>query len=357
MIHSIALKNFMAFEDIKLEFSPKINVIIGENGMGKSQLLKAIYSTYHSPFTRLDVPPVTSSNKAMQTDQLNAGLTDDLVDLFLPLDRKLGKLHHKGAKEQAEVSAMINNELFNYNFYNNSQNIALKSNTIHSLNTVTFIPTKEVLSFMEGFISVYSKYQLSFDRTYSDLCLALDLPLLRQEKLHEKSKWAIEKLEEIYSGKFVFHGGGKVTFKTKDDELSANAVAEGFRKLGSLARLLENGVINPGQSGPLIWDEPEANLNPNLMEKLVEILLELSRQGQQIILATHDYVLLKWFDLLVDSEKADHILFHTLYRNEGDKLSIRSTPNYKELNPNPIDEAFGYIVDKEIENEMGGLGK
>ena len=52
------------------------------------------------------------------------------------------------------------------------------------------------------------------------------------------------------------------------------------------------------KSGPLFWDEADCSLNPNLMKLLVQILLELSRNGQQIILTTHDYVLVKWFDLL-----------------------------------------------------------
>ena len=69
-------------------------------------------------------------------------------------------------------------------------------------------------------------------------------------------------IEEICGGQFVFHGGGKVTFKTGRAEYSANAIAEGFRKVGLLARLLETGAIQPGISGSLFWDEPESNLNP-----------------------------------------------------------------------------------------------
>lgn len=46
------------------------------------------------------------------------------------------------------------------------------------------------------------------------------------------------------------------------------------------------------------------------MEMLVCILLELLRNGQQIILAAHDYVLLKWFDILMDKTRNDHVRFH-----------------------------------------------
>lgn len=42
MISSLQLKNFVAFTDLAIEFSPGINIIIGENGTGKTQLFKAI---------------------------------------------------------------------------------------------------------------------------------------------------------------------------------------------------------------------------------------------------------------------------------------------------------------------------
>ncbi len=44
MIKSFRLKNFTLFREEELHLSPNLNVIIGENGCGKSHLLKALYS-------------------------------------------------------------------------------------------------------------------------------------------------------------------------------------------------------------------------------------------------------------------------------------------------------------------------
>ena len=43
MIEHLHLRNFTVFNNLKLDFSPRINVIIGENGTGKTHLLKAAY--------------------------------------------------------------------------------------------------------------------------------------------------------------------------------------------------------------------------------------------------------------------------------------------------------------------------
>ncbi len=40
----LALKNFTAFSDVELEFVPGVNAFIGENGTGKTHILKALYA-------------------------------------------------------------------------------------------------------------------------------------------------------------------------------------------------------------------------------------------------------------------------------------------------------------------------
>lgn len=354
MIERLELKNFTAFRQLSVEFSPKINIVIGENGTGKTNLLKAAYSLCAGVSMSKQKPDAS-------IEDFKALLTAKVLRLFMPLDDRLGKLHHQGVKERAYLRAQFTDEQrIAVTFSSNSKALVIDDRPQANRDgaEAVFIPTKEILSFMKGFNSLYEKYGLSFDQTYQDISLLLDLPELRREQLQEKSKWAMGEIENICGGHFVFYGGGNVTFKTENTEYSANSMAEGLRKIGILSRLLETGAIQPGISGPLFWDEPESNLNPKLMRLLVEILLELARNGQQIVLATHDYVLLKWFDLLMDRGKDDHVRFHSLYRDPNTaEIAVASTDDYLNIAPNPIDDAFGYLINQEIENDLGGLGK
>lgn len=354
MMERLELRNFTAFGEIALDFSPGINVIIGENGTGKTHLLKAAYGLCGGA-------PLFKNGPDIGADDLKTALTARLLRLFMPLGHHLGKLHRQGATDQAWISAQFaGGQKIAATFSNNSKTLNIRDRAGYEQHRgeAVFIPTKEVLSFMRGFNSLYEKYGLSFDQTYQDICLLLDLPEMRPEALHEKSRWAMEEIERICGGRFVFSGSGKVAFQAGTDRYSANAMAEGFRKAGMLSRLLETGALQPGVSGPLFWDEPESNLNPKLMKLLVRILLELARNGQQIIMATHDYVLLKWFDLLMDPGRNDHVRFHSLHLDpDTSKIRVASTDDYLNIAPNPIDEAFGWLIDQEIENDMGGLGK
>jgi predicted ATPase len=98
-------------------------------------------------------------------------------------------------------------------------------------------------------------------------------------------------------------------------------------------------------------------MNPKLMKLLVQILLELSRNGQQIILATHDYVLLKWFDLLMDKGKEDHVCFHALYRDKSGSITVDSVQDYRAISPNAIADTFNDLTKEQVNKKMGGLGK
>ncbi|SQH76706.1 conserved protein of unknown function,might belong to ATPase/GTPase, AAA15 family [Shewanella benthica] len=353
MISNITLENFTLFYKVEIDFCPKINIIIGENGTGKTQLLKAAYAVSS---TRQQLATSSTDN-----DVIKLKMTERLMKLFMPLDDKLGKLHRNGAESNAKVTtAFFNDNKLEFSFHNNSQNLVLsgEGNLSNRQAAPVYIPTKEVLSFMKGFSSLYQRFELSFDQTYQDICLSLDLPEIRADQLQEKAKWAIEEINTVVGGQFIFYGGGKVTFKSDNNEYSANIVAEGFRKVGMLARLLETGAIQPGITGTLFWDEPESNLNPKLMRMLVEILLELSRQGLQIVIATHDYVFLKWFDLLASESKGDQVKYHALYKDkENQEIKVEQADSYKSLSENAISATYSDLTKTQVKNKMGGLGQ
>lgn len=391
MIEQIELRNFTAFSSLKLDFSPKINVIIGENGTGKTHLLKAAYGLCAGA-------PLFKNKPDTSEEELEAALTAKLRRLFMPLDDKLGKMHHQGATDQAYLSARFaQGQNIAATFFNNSKALAIqnRANYDQYQAEAVFIPTKEVLSLVKGMTEEshdQNTVELIFDDGYVDLANALmksaHEDVEAKINLDPRLNTIIPQLVDLIGGRYQWENGGfcfqagKYMEKASPKRTKAKAAqpyqdatvtefvamsghlyssgmtAEGFRKIGILHRLLSNGTISPGLSGPLFWDEPESNMNPKLMERIVRILLELARNGQQIILATHDYVLLKWFDLLMDKGKDDHVRFHSLYCDpETSEIKVASTEDYQEITPNPIDEAFGFLINQEIENDMGGLGK
>ncbi|HIJ26699.1 MAG TPA: ATP-binding protein, partial [Gammaproteobacteria bacterium] len=137
--------------------------------------------------------------------------------------------------------------------------------------------------------------------------------------------------------------------KNRQGELEFTLLAEGIRKLALLWVLIQNGTLLQG--AVLCWDEPETNLNPRLMKTVVAILIELQRLGVQIFLSTHDYVILKEFDLQTESQ--DQVRYHAFsHSDEENKIVVDSTDQYLAISPNTIDETFSDLVNREIDRTM-----
>ena len=116
-------------------------------------------------------------------------------------------------------------------------------------------------------------------------------------------------------------------------------VNKSLRKNGTL----ENGSI-------LFWDEPEANINPQYISIIVELLLELQRKGVQIFISTHDYMIASYFE--VKKQEEDQIVFHSLYRAEDtDGVQYEKADRFANLKNNAIVAAF-----KKLLNEIYDLG-
>jgi predicted ATPase len=381
MIAGIEIENFTAFGNLDIPLSPRINVIIGSNGTGKTHLLKAIYAL---AIASQPASPVEGSE-----EDANAQLTNKLLRVFSPGESRIGALRARGASERARLCLKGSDDTqVTISFNSNSRGVQVEKDArSEAQSRPVFIPTKEVLSLvraMQNESHDRATVEMIFDDTYLDLAALLATPGFEDEatSLAEdprlsnivrelvalvggRYRWANEGGFQFEPGEYeeradpdrsraktaqMYQDSTVLRFKSKGGEpLSSGMTAEGYRKIGVLHRLLCNGSINPGSAGILLWDEPEANLNPALMKEVVQVLLELSRNGQQIILATHDYVMLKWFDLLMDSGKEDHILFHAVCRDaETDRLTVETSDSYSLISKTAISDTFAELFDEDL---------
>ncbi|MCM1309530.1 MAG: DNA replication/repair protein RecF [Bacteroides sp.] len=107
-LKSLALDNFKNIAEARLEFSPKVNGLLGRNGMGKSNLLDAIYTlSFTKSFCRVpDAMLIRSGEQfAMVRGQYERRGVDEDVTLGLT-DGKRKSLKRKG-KEYQRMSEHI----------------------------------------------------------------------------------------------------------------------------------------------------------------------------------------------------------------------------------------------------------
>jgi wobble nucleotide-excising tRNase len=88
---------------------------------------------------------------------------------------------------------------------------------------------------------------------------------------------------------------------------------------------------------------------------VVKSLLEISRNGKQIFIATHDYALLKWFDLLAKKDKkiGDSIRYHLLTKDpETQKVICEYSDDYSLISKSSISDAYAEIYDADVERAL-----
>lgn len=79
--------------------------------------------------------------------------------------------------------------------------------------------------------------------------------------------------------------------------MEIDLVAEGWRKLGMLTQVVLNKALR--NKGCLFWDEPEANLNPKLIQVVAKAIFKIATESKiQVFVTTHSLFLLRELELL-----------------------------------------------------------
>nr|WP_243435961.1 AAA family ATPase [Acanthopleuribacter pedis] len=291
----MALENLTVFPRADLAFSPMLNVIIGENGSGKSQLLKIAYSVIAASAEAGRLPFSNGPTKA--TMQKN--YAEKLLTVLRP--EAVGRLARRGqGVRRCEVALFFNNPdldvAFDFTTKSKTEVRISKLNQDWQPKAPVFFPTRELLTLYPGFVSFYDQHYIEFPETYRDTCSLLGIPSLKGAR--EKSAAALmAPLEKAMGGKIYLDNNGRFYLKIPGSgNMEMYLVAEGIRKLAMLARLVANGSLI--DKGYLFWDEPESNLNPKLIKELAKVILDLCMGGIQVFIASHSLFLIRELDIL-----------------------------------------------------------
>ena len=344
----VQLKRFTAFSDFSLDISPGINVLVGANGTGKTHLMKVCYA-------------------ACEASRPDVHFVEKMIRVFQPSGRRPGRLVKR---QQGRASAVVEVHR-DHPDHPVHRRLAASFSTLVTkatsdkvrVNGVSdwtrdpvesvYIPVKEMLSNAPGFRSLYERREIHFEEVYADLLRRAYLPVLRGPA-DQQRKNLLGNLEETMDGTVTVRNE-EFFLHNSQGNLEFMLLAEGIRKLALLWLLVQNGSLRAGSV--LFWDEPETNLNPKLFGPLMAILLELQRNGVQVFLATHDYVILEELDLR--KEKTDAVSFHSLYHQGEDKdvVTCNTADGYLEIAPNAIAETFDSLYDREVDRSLRGTMK
>ena len=341
IIRSLTMQSFTTFADTTLNFK-NLNIIIGENGLGKTHLLKLLYvimAANRRPYGRSAGEPTergrsdghVAGNERPTKSILAKRLTAKLTTVFRPENRVGRLVRRKQGQDRCKVSVAVGNAGVptSFDFTTGRSEVSVTSHppSWHDAAPV-FLPTHELLAVYPGFSWIYENYDIQFDETWYDTVKLLAAPPLRgrrQTRAAELSK----PLEHILGGTIMFDGS-KFYLRHQDGKMEMPLVAEGFRKVGMLAHLINTGQLL--ETGCLFWDEPESNLNPKIIRKVAEAIFYIAQSGIQVFIATHSVFLLKELAILGHGQEVCQQRYFALEKGE-DGVVVNQTDDIYNIRP------------------------
>ncbi|WP_113911449.1 AAA family ATPase [Roseovarius dicentrarchi] len=321
MLKSATFSNFTSVPSGEWTFSRGLNIIVGENGLGKSHVLKALYSVLKAR------SPESNLIHGVQTDrgsksQLEKRLAEELIGNMRP--DSLGRLvKRQQGRSRAEVTVCFKDasQDIKFGFATNSRSQVdlLQVPTGDIDRYPVFIPTRELITLCPWFVPLYDSYSVPFEKTWRDTVSLLGSPSLRGPR-ESKIRDVLLPIENAMGGKVEVDANGRFFLRVNGGRMEAALVAEGLRKFAMLARLISTGILL--EQGYLFWDEPETNLNPKLIKVLASVIVGLAEQGIQVFMATHSVFLLREISILTDNKaKKSYSKYFSLAASGDDEIS------------------------------------
>lgn len=321
MLKTLKVSHFTVFANVEFTFSPGLNVIVGENGAGKTHVLKLGYL-----FSRA-WPDLTAERLTINKERAQVYLAKRLADLFQVSD--LSSLVRQGSKYSASLQAEVAGHIptvqirmpgepdftspglpepmpWKVQIQRKQQEGLLKATVLPDevpdsaarnafLPQQVLVPSKEMVSLFKGLIGLFDKYRdFPLDISYRDLAVAMST--LEPREAPPLMLDVMQRIQRLLGGDLKLEKGELVFERSDGSLLDIPLMAEGYRKLAMLIYLLRYGVVEKGST--LFWDEPESNLNPAASKLLAEALYALAGFGVQVVVATHSLFLLREFEIL-----------------------------------------------------------
>lgn len=328
MITSAEIQNFRGFKDIKLSGLTRVNVIVGDNGTGKTALLEALFL---ASAASAEVPMRFRAWRGVDTNALT-GSPQELYDgIFLDLFHEF----HKDCVPQIALYGNNQDSRSLRLYYNREEPTILPLNESPQNQSLSYIPisfewknvdgrvTKVTPHIQPGGLSVPPPAVLAHDPTF--LAARAPIPTSQNARwFSDLSKWGREKkfistvraqFNDIESLSVEVDMGNPVIFVKipwLDRKIPIYLISDGMNKLVTL--LLH---IAHSEGTAVFADEVENGLHFSRHARLWEQLLSFAEEYEtQLFLTTHSWEYLRAVAPLI-AKLPDDFAMIQVYQKDG----------------------------------------
>lgn len=334
MIQNFEIRDYRQFKNAKFDNFANVNLFVGENDTGKTTILKFLYCISYQ-LRNIKNNNMRACNIFQYINNIYTFNNFQFGTSYKPTD-KLKKLYLYDG----------NTIHFNASISNSKNETISSNNNINNYDydyKSLFIPAKEILSIMNSIIYLKNQnIESGFDDSYTDIIYEI----LAKKNIDEKE------LLSFFKNKYYFYNGNiqidkntnAVNYYKNDGNIyNINITAEGIKKLGIFEVLHSTGNLT--KKSILFIDEPENSLHPKMLRELMRFLVDISKEGVQIFMASHNsFVLNQLSNIAIKDDYPINVYF---FIKEDSHTRIDGVYDLsKEFPDNSIsDEAYDMFVE------------
>ncbi|MEI0565192.1 AAA family ATPase [Brachyspira pulli] len=277
MIKNFEIHDYRQLKNAKFDNFANINLFVGENDTGKTTILKLLYCISYE------------LKNLINTNIRVCNIFQYINNIYTFSNFKFGSSNKSTDKLKKLYLYDENSIHFNASISNSKNEIITSDDNINNYNydyKPLFIPAKEILSIMNAVIYLKNQnIESGFDDSYTDIIYEI----IARKNIDEKE------LLSVFKNKYDFYNGNiqidentnAVNYHKNDGNIyNINITAEGIKKLGIFEVLHNTGNLT--KKSILFIDEPENSLHPKMVRELMRFLVDISKEGVQIFMASHN---------------------------------------------------------------------
>lgn len=295
-ITSVCLNQYGIIPEFICKNFSNINLVIGENGTGKTFLLKALYSATRA---------MEEYRRGDDIRTINEVLAEKLRWTF-QVD-KLGDMVTRSSNGSLNFQMDLGTDHIRYQFSSSAASKVVTATAPagkREANSI-FIPAKEVLSLYSIILkSREVDKSFGFDDTYYDLVKALRISPKKSEN-YSAFLNSQKMLNGVIDGKVEYdETSGKWFYKNnRSQKFAIGATSEGVKKISIMDRLLSNGYLD--NQSIIFIDEIESALHPAAICQFLSMIEKIATDmNVQFFISSHSYFVIKKLALIAKKNPA-----------------------------------------------------
>ncbi len=292
-IDRIEIKGLWGRYDVDWKLNPDVNILVGENGTGKSTILDLIYSSFETNFTKKNLKEIFIEIKITY---YHSGSN---ISHFISIPGE-GFYVDKNNLIKDKVMGVVNTtprHSININFISTFDKVLFEKNEYDKLNKPYILThlDKE----LDEIIDKYVDYRLTLSNK-------IIYENLNPETVFKKWTFLISAINQLFEGtdKKVVEKENRLAFMLDDGtKISPYQLSSGEKQL---LIILITVLCQDEKPSVLIMDEPEMSLHFEWQYELIKIIRTLN-PNCQLIIATHSSSIFAkgWMDKLFFIEEAN----------------------------------------------------